>query len=141
MVFAFITALDFPYFRAQIAPLTISAIVFVLAVAALVKELRATKKLPSAEAKEKAEAKPEERRRTLVEAAWLVGFTAAIFVLGFVLGVFAFSAGYARSGGARWTTSIAVAVAVTLSIWLMSSVLLDFRLYPGLIPDLLGISL
>ncbi len=139
MALVFSTAWGYPYQQAKLAPLGISGLIFILAAVQLIKELRTTKQLPAESIKESTQAKFSERRRMLIEASWVVGFIAAIYILGFVVAVFSFSTVYMKSRGAKWSASIIFAAVMGLIIWAVSSYLLGFRLYPGLIFRLLGV--
>ena len=139
MALAFVTAWDYPDRQARLLPLMLSGTAIILAITVLIKELRTTKHLPAPSTDTQVKTEPVERRRFLVESAWVVGFVIAVFLLGLLVATFSFAVTYARSRGARWLVSIILAVCTSGTIWLVSSsYVLDFRLYPGLIPRLLG---
>lgn len=138
MAIAFAFAWDYPYLQAKIMPLGLSGMIIILSIVEIVKELSARKRLPSDSVKEETKVASNRRRRTWIEAAWVVGFVAAVFVFGFLFTVFSFSVAYTKSRSARWSISIISAAVLSLTLWVLTYYLLNFKLYVGLIPRLLG---
>src|SRR5439155_5513781 len=79
------------------------------------------------------------RRRALEMSAWILGFTAAIYLIGFKLGPGLVTLAFLRLGAREsWRMSVGVSVGVYLFFLLVFEVALNIRLPAGLIPDVLG---
>ncbi|MDP2645375.1 MAG: tripartite tricarboxylate transporter TctB family protein [Desulfobacterales bacterium] len=83
-----------------------------------------------------AELDPEEKKRrnraygSII--AWMVGFLAMIYVLGFLVGIPLFLFLYLKTNGFPWFRSLRLAAGLILSIYLIFSLLMNMHLYPGL---------
>ena len=72
--------------------------------------------------------------RILLSMAWILGYLAAIFLIGFIIATPIYIFCYTLIHGARsLRDSILVAAAITLTIWLTFAVLFSYPLYPGLL--------
>ena len=81
---------------------------------------------------------PAARRRVLVVAAWILGFFAAVVLLGFPIAVPLFLFLYLKlQGGEGWVISIAVTVAVTAAFYGLFDALLHLPFPAGWLSELL----
>jgi len=61
----------------------------------------------------------EERRRTTLIICWILGFAAAIWLVGFQAGVGLATLLYLKSAGEKWTTVIGITLAVLIGVVLV----------------------
>jgi len=83
--------------------------------------------------REDAEAKPHYTAgRQIIAVLWLMGFAAALNLIGILYAVPLYVLAFTRlRGGRTWRASIAVACGTTLFLWLLFAFLLRLELYPG----------
>ncbi len=138
MLAVFTISASYQYLTAKLLPMTLSGSILVLAVVAVVRDIRG-KKTALAET-DAVHAKRAEgfSRRYLVEAGWIVGFALAIFLLGFMIAIPLFIISYLKAHGRRWLTAIVMAAVMTVVSYGIFGYFLEIRLYPGLILQLLG---
>ncbi|OGP66537.1 MAG: hypothetical protein A2169_14380 [Deltaproteobacteria bacterium RBG_13_47_9] len=130
----FVISYHFDYQQAKLAPLTISGLIIILAVIELIREVRFPRRWVDGlkGEMEKIETQPV-LRRYLVEGAWMVGFVLAIYLLGFLIAIPLFGILYMKLHGTGWLPSLTVPALLLLFIFLIFSLILDFRFYPGII--------
>ena len=120
--YAVLTALRWPP-KAALFPLVTSIPLLVLAVVQMVTDWRALS--PSEDA-------PQETRAALGVLAWMAGFIALVFLLGFPLAVPLFIFGYLMIAGREpWLLSGALALAAWGAFHLLFEKLLHFPFDPG----------
>ncbi|MFC1945490.1 tripartite tricarboxylate transporter TctB family protein [Chloroflexota bacterium] len=64
---------------------------------------------------------------------WLVGFWAAIYIVGFIVAIPSFILAYMKTRGVSWLTSIISAVVITGIVYAVFIQLFNIHLYEGLI--------
>ena len=145
-------ALSFP-FRPRLAPLTFSGLTFLLAIAVLVAEARdylQRKRPPTqTELRQEDEATTDTETRLgaadefmskseLLAFGWVAVLIASFFLFGFVVGMSLFMVVMMRIYGREtWRLSLTVTAGVMAVLYVMFVRVLDVRVYPGLLGDLL----
>jgi hypothetical protein len=131
-------ASGYTYLQAKIVPILVGGVILILALMELIKELRAGK-ASAALNKKPLEAEPEEHFHAyLREAAWMVGFCAMIYLVGFLVGIVVFTAAYAKAHKTGWSTSLLLGIGMAGTSYLLFSYLTENELYLGLIWQLFG---
>ena len=139
MIFTGGMAISFGNAEATLAPLLISACIFVLAIIELVRDTRSREQGPPPSGDE------EEVSLTVVETArgkgegrrfakalgWIGGYALGIFAFGFFPTAFLFGFTYLKARGQTWFSSAAFAVCFTAAIYLIFGVAFRANLYPG----------
>ena len=128
-------SLQFDYFASRLLPILVAGIVFIIAGTQLVKEI-VTKtdiiKTGDGDDISLEEDTKVDRRSLLRVAAWITGFTAAIYLVGFIISIPLFVLFYMKKHGARWLTSAITAVVFTMIIYAVFEIALGVNLHPGL---------
>ena len=138
MAVCLVIASGYEYLQARLAPMLVGGVIVILCVAELIKDLRA-RRAPATPPKEPAKVETREEFGSYQkEAAWMVGFFLGIYLVGFVVGIAAYTALYAKVHKARWTTSIILGVLTAGLSDLLFSYLGETELYPGIILQHLG---
>lgn len=112
----------------KLLPLAIASCGLVLALVQLAKELLGKE----AAAKTETEGKGYWRGFFLA-AAWLVGYTLFIYLLGFIIATFLFILAYMKSHAFGWFLTITVTVLTTALVYGVFILALQFHLYEGLL--------
>jgi hypothetical protein len=146
MVFAGGMSLTFRHYEALLAPLLLSATIFVLGVIELVKELRSEdKKLQPSEEDE--ELPPTvvagaeeggEMRRFGMALGWIGGFALGIYGIGFFPSILLFAVAYLKVRGRSWVSSAVFAVSFTVVLYAIFEVGFRAHLYRGLVFSAIG---
>jgi hypothetical protein len=119
-----ITALRWPS-KAALFPLVMGIPLLVLALVQMVIDWRGVSVPPDA---------PRDTRAAVNVLAWMAGFIALVFLLGFPLAVPLFIFGYlVIAGGERWFLSIALALIAWGAFYLLFQKLLHFPFDAGLL--------
>lgn len=130
-------ASGYPYLQAKIAPILVGGVILLLALTELIKELRAGKAVKTLP--KPLEAEPEEDFPAyLREAGWMVGFCAVIYLVGFLAGIAAFTAAYAKAHKTGWSTSLLLGIGMAGTSYLLFSYITENELYLGLIWQFFG---
>ena len=134
MGFAFFSASRYTYLQAKMAPMFVTAIILVLALVQLGKEIRSGELSVRVEEVQK-EPEPKVRSHVyLAEGCWFGGFCLGIYLLGFIITIPVFILSYMRTHGGTWKTSILAACFMIIFCYLIFSYLIEVNFYPGLIP-------
>ena len=134
-------SLTYPELKTKLVPGTVSGIVFVLAGIQLWKELsqkesgliKSQKPMRDDDFSEA----PVGWRENMVGFAWLAGFLAAIYLVGFVISILFFVFLFMKLNRFGWTKSIVTAVLATATIYVVFIVVLRADLFPGIIIEAL----
>jgi hypothetical protein len=136
MLVVIAVSLRFQYFATKMLPLLIASAVFVLAALQLGKEI-STKGEPERTAAEDEDSIGEETRvegrQYLPSLAWIVGFTLAIYLVGFIVAIVLFVLFYMKLHGSSWLAAVISAVLFTAIIYSVFALALGIDLYPGLL--------
>jgi len=135
-------ALDWPW-KAKLFPLVIAVPVFCMALA----EVVWTVLDPAARGEErefKLSGQGTDRgmlRRTLLAVAWMIGFFAAIVLVGFQAAIPLLTLCYLKlQGRESWGLSIVFAIAISAAVYLVFDWLLHLPFPPGLLLGWLGLA-
>lgn len=118
-------SLRLEYSDPKLLPILVASIAFILAGIGLRQEMLARDK-PETEDR-------EGWRRYMVIGAWIVGFTLAIYMLGFIIASALFLLSYMKSHGARWLVAVTVTILIPASIYSLFELALGVTLYQGVI--------
>ena len=110
---------------ARMLPLLMSSIVFILAAIELRREIAARG--------DTEENSKIEGRKYLPIAAWILGFSLAIYLVGFIIAIPLFVGCYMKQHGSRWLMAITSAVVYTAIIYSVFELALRVDLYKGLL--------
>ncbi len=136
-----IMALQMEYYTSKLLPLIIGGFVFILAAIGLVGEIVSREK-PEAAAtgdEDAREAKAKEGLRIYLPiSAWILGVSAAIYLVGFVIAIPVFILTYMKSHGIKWTISIISTIVTIAVIYGAFEVALGVDLYQGQLVKWLG---
>jgi uncharacterized membrane protein len=130
-------SLTYPDLKTKLVPATVSVIVFVLAGIQLGKEL-SQKEQPDKESKTNVidETLPVSVfgwREDLVAFAWMLGFTGAIYLVGFHFSTLLLILSFMKLNRLGWLKSIFTAVLTTATIYVVFVAVLQADLYTGVI--------
>ncbi|MBI5444643.1 MAG: hypothetical protein HY900_25940 [Deltaproteobacteria bacterium] len=123
----------YPLLQAKIVPMLVGGTLLLLCLVQLLGELAGKRPARTGER----EGEPA-ARALLREGLWLVGFCAAIYLLGFLTGLAGYSAGYARARGAGWGPALGLGASLAVLCYVLLIRLMQTDLYPGLLPRALG---
>lgn len=143
MLVVIIWASTMPYYESKLLPITLGSGIFILSAIQLGRELKgkAQKEVGVTEVEgaettgvraEESDVEKMQWMRYLLNGAWLVGFAAGIYLLGFYLASPLFILFYMKWLGTRWVTGIFYAIISTLILYGVFETLLQVRLYRGL---------
>ena len=125
-VFVIVSALRMPYFESALLPLVIAALTIIMGSVQLWKELAGRVKVEEkGDQIEKSEVGPA--------VAWLVGFAAAIYVLGFLIAMPTYILAYIKWRRRSWLTAISISGITTVLIYGIFEVAFHTELWRGLI--------
>ena len=125
-----IRSLTFTYLATKLFPVIIGGLVFVLAAIELGRELLA--KGESEMVVEPGEAKGEIGRYLWI-GAWIVGFSVAIYLVGFLIAIPVFILSYLKLDRAGWLIATGIAGVTTVFLYVVFELLLQVHLYRGLL--------
>jgi hypothetical protein len=138
-----LVALSYPSIKTKLVPAAVSGIAFVLAGIQLGIELSKRKRSDNkaiANAEGKADAIEDEFsesaaawRENLIVFGWLVGFMAAIYLVGFIISTLLLVFLYLKLKDFGWMKSSVTAVLAAVTIYVVFIVLLRADLFPGII--------
>jgi len=134
-------ASGYPYLQAKLSVLFSGTFVLVLALVQLVKELfRAQQKRLDEQGAGRKEAEHDTGVLPYVlEAAWMIGFALAIYVLGFMIAIPLYICAYMKSHGTRWSVSIMTGGGMAAFCYIIFVLILEMKLYSGIILMHLGL--
>ena len=135
-------SLKLEYFASRLLPMVIGSMVLVLACIELVREIKAEYRLKSAVDADKGRIEEQDGIKTSKYAryvTWLVGFSLAIYLVGFIISIALFVGAYMKRHGATWFSTITTAVIYTIIIYAVFNLALQVDLYKGKI--LIGLGL
>lgn len=134
-------SLGFEYIESKLLPIVISSGVFILSAIGLWREISAGGErkgtVTEGEKTEREEARKDWHGYLLV-GAWLVGFSLAIYLLGFIIAIPLLILAYMKSHGGRWFAAVAFAILTTVLVWVIFEFILHIALYRGLLLTSLG---
>ena len=139
MAVCLVIASGYEYLQAKIAPMLVGGAIIILSVVELIKDLRVSRNQADSKrepAKVDIEGQPYAYPK---EAGWMVGFFFLIYLVGFTVGIAAFTAVYAKARKTRWSTSVVLGVLMAGLSYFLFSYLVETDLYPGLILRQLGL--
>jgi hypothetical protein len=132
-------ALRMDYFKSKLLPIVVSSIVFILAAVALKQEGLTAKEQKINGIGLSASQEPKERRHAyLFTGIWVISFTLAIYLVGFLIAIPLFIFAYMRSHGIDWFTAIIFAILTPAFIYGIFEFAVGITLYPGLLFASLG---
>lgn len=123
-----VSAFQMEQWKARLLPVLLSIAVLLLALVGLFKE-----NLPAARSDAPTSAGFDELGRYLVSGAWVLGFVAVVYCLGFLAGIALYCFAYSKSYGSAWVAALTLAVFASLSVYVVFDVLLGVKLYNGLL--------
>ena len=126
-------ALNMKFMELKLLPLVLSIIVFVLAAAALVREILHTRRVATSEAIGTAEGGALIIRRHLTAYSWLLGYFLAIYLFGFLAAIVILVLAYMRTHGGRWRAAISLAILLPVIAFILFDLLLNIDLYTGIV--------
>lgn len=127
-------ALRMQYFTSRLLPLMFGGAIFLLGAIQLVSEI-----LPRVRSETTVtEEQPGEEKKSswygyLLIEGWVVGFLLAIYLLGFMIAIPLFTVSYMKSHGTRWLVAIAFGLVVSVLIYGIFEIVLQVKLYQGLL--------
>jgi len=124
-------------FESKLLPVLIGGIVFLLAAAGLANEL-CSQKPPKAPASVGGALDRENWRGYLIHFGWVVGFLLGICCVGYLLAMPIFLFCYTKRLGSSFSVATASALAVSAFIYVSFELVLDVKLYRGLLFSLLN---
>ena len=138
MLAAIAVIMNFSFWQAKLAPMTVTGIIVVLGAFQLKKEISAAGSADPADASGERKTEPN-LRGYLVEGAWMVGLVAAVYLFGLLAAILFYGIAYMKAHGASLPMSVLVTALITLFSYAVFSYILEVSFYPGLIIDrLLG---
>ncbi len=123
----------------KLLPLMIAIPVAVLAAVGLLREIFPSDKAEKTEEGTGENKAPVSMRSYLVVGGWLIGFFAAIYLVGFLIASLLFVLSYMRTHGIGWRVVAISTVLTPVIIWAVFSYALKFFLPQGLLLEMLGI--
>lgn len=139
MAATFIMALDLEYFDLKLLPLMVSGAGFILMAIGLVNTVW-TRRREAATGGDETPGPPAGIYfRYFREGLWMVGFFAAILLVGFSAAMLIFITAYLKANRVSWAVSIAAGIIGTAALFCVCYYLLEVQLYPGLILKQFGI--
>ena len=139
MAVIFMLALDLEYFDLKLLPLMVSGAGFILMAIGLMNTVWARRKAGAAQGDEAPGQSSGTYFRYLREGLWLVGFFAAIYLVGFPLAMLLFITAYLKTNRVTWAPSLAAGIIGTAVLFCVFNYLLEVQLYPGLILKQFGV--
>lgn len=134
-LFGIIQSLTFEYWESILLPLAMSSIIFVMAIMEISRELRGRKTVQTG-MEEKAQAATKtsvETRRFGTGVGWLVGFSLATYLFGFLIAIPLFGVSYLKWRGRSWLVAAIFAIATLAIIYGTFEFGFRAQLYRGLI--------
>lgn len=134
MIFFMAMSLPLALLGSKFLPLLFGSIVFALSAIALAKEIKTRPEMKIGEAT-KVTGKKEIIRGAvngyLRIAAWILGLTVAIYLLGFLIATLLFVGLYMKLHGSKWYMALISAVVFTLIMHALFNIALKADLFPG----------
>lgn len=130
-------SVNMPEIKSKLLPLMIGGTILLLVVIGLRQEISSKRKPQTAEA-DRDEGADEEKsgfRTQLPMWGWILGFTAGIYLVGFILAVVLFILAFMKLHGTKWTVTVACAAVTAAAIYLIFTVVLRVHLYPGVVSE------
>ncbi|OGP63254.1 MAG: hypothetical protein A2169_08420 [Deltaproteobacteria bacterium RBG_13_47_9] len=127
-------SLGLQYFATKLLPLLIGSMVLILAVIALARDMKAGHSLKVTTAATETDAAGKtsvEASQYLRIAAWILGFSVAIYVVGFLIAIALFVGAYIKRHASNWPATIITAVIFTGIIHIVFNFALKADLYKG----------
>ncbi|MDP2645403.1 MAG: tripartite tricarboxylate transporter TctB family protein [Desulfobacterales bacterium] len=134
MAAAMAVIMNFSFWQAKLAPMTVTGIMVILGAFQLKREISTARSADPAAAPGEGKAQPN-LRIYLIEGAWMAGFVAAVYLFGLLAAILFFGIAYMKTHGASLPMSILVTALIVLFSYAVFSYILDVRFYPGLISD------
>lgn len=134
MVAATVIIINFPFWQAKLAPLTVTLIIVILGAVQLKREISATPSAVSDDRPGEASDQPRESPRGyLIEGVWMISFFAGIYLLGLLPAILFFGIAYMKAHGASLPMAVIVTASVTCFAYIVFSYILQIRFYQGVI--------
>jgi bacteriorhodopsin len=127
-------SLRLAYFASKLLPVVIASMVLLLAVIDLVMEIKAehSPKAPETAAKTGAGGKTGVKASKYFRyVSWLVGFSLAIYMVGFLIAIPLFVGAYMKRHGSHWLGTVTTAILYTGIIYAVFDLALKADLYKG----------
>lgn len=136
MIVLVVSSLELSYFASKLLPVAFAIIVFILSGVALGKDIQTRRKPKDSSCKIVTRAPPaEEIKGYLPIAAWIIGFSVGIYLVGFIIASVVFVGAYMKSHRSSWLASIITAIVCAGIIHFVFNTLLQSNLWPGIILD------
>lgn len=142
MLVIIVAASTFRFRQAALLPFVFGGLVFVLSGVQLWRELSGREAGGTKKKEKRASGEGDEQPTVKggslgMLALWILGFSAAIYLLGYLVALPLFLLSYVRWRGRSWVAAIVMAVALTGFLYGLFDLALGIKLYPGLIFELI----
>jgi len=141
MLAAAAAIMNFSFWQAKLAPLSVVVLILILGALQLKKEISASKAGKPAVLSgdvDSTRTPAGSARAYLIEGAWMSGCVAAIYLFGLLAGIVLFGVAYMKTHGASLAKSVLVTACIAFSCYAVFSYVLDVEFYPGLVFDALS---
>lgn len=130
-------------FASKLLPLIISSMVLLLAIIGLAREMKVGASLKGTAASAAEEATGEKKKNVGVRdysgiSAWILGYSFAIYLVGFLTANLLFTGAYMKRHGSTWFETVMTAVIFTAVIYAVFDLAFNTDLYKGQLPMWLG---
>ncbi len=137
MLIAIGSSLSLEFFASKLLPILIGTVVLILALIALVVEIKEAPRLGAPASGGETEFEggtAAEVRIFLAMAAWIFGLALSIYLVGFIISAFLFVGAYMKRHGSSWFSVILTAGLFTGVIHVVFNLALKTDLYNGQLP-------
>jgi len=134
-LFGIISSLTFRFWESMVLPLAASTVIFVLALAEVVKNLRRRRSVAAADTDGTSEALVDrtELKKLAVLFTWTVGFFLATYVFGYYIAIPLFAFAYVKWTGKGWLAALIFAVVSLAFVYGVFELGLKTPLFKGII--------
>ena len=134
-----VLSLGFPTLESKLIGITVGLAVIILGVIQLLREILVKEKAEGPETEEQLPQGVEAGtilRRSGILAAWVGGLVVTIYLLGFLVAMPLFVLSYLKLHDTKWLAAIVTTALTTAIVYGLIEVLLELKLWRGLIPFL-----
>jgi|TARA_B100000315_G_scaffold217695_1_gene218487 hypothetical protein len=142
MLIAVVSSMNLEFFASKLLPVLISTVILILAVIALVLEIKAGRRLGAPASGGETEVEGGTGAEAMIflgMAAWIFGLALSIYLVGFMISIFLFVGAYMKRHGSNWFSVIITAGIFTGVIHVVFDLALKTDLYKGQLPIWLGL--